>query len=634
VVEQVTTFNSQSTLNTPTETGLIVEAIQAKISPPWLALILFMTLSPVLFNLLGVDFGSVAYSNGNAQVSSHIELIEQARVIANLDGEDPATLGKFVDHMFFGLLGGTWHVIFEFMGIAIALLTFMMAFGHYMVERKLVVPFIGILVIMSAMMDTYHILAASRVLEASTSNAVVIPFTWAEARMFNAFAMSAGLTFLCLFNMREKMHVPFLLAVSVVLLPTAMIIIGITSNSTELPQSMFKDAFFARPYDVVPLIFYSICLFILAPYYYRKNPSVFAMAIILCLLAQVIAQLYMSFLSSRLFDNAFHVGHYLKGVSYVILCIGVFLDFVAMARQSRTLSDNIGGLYKNMQDKVQMSVTELLTLASLVADRSKTVFAGSQDLTSISNNQVEHMTSVAAAMEEMSTSVQHVSANAIEIAAQSETTSVLANDGSVVIGNIIRAINEISNSVELNATNVNELEQSSQQITQVIGVINEIAGQTNLLALNAAIEAARAGEQGRGFAVVADEVRQLASRTQTSTGEISQTIKFNQDKSKNAVNNMNQELILVKGGVEAAKTASESMNGIVSGINVINDTMQQIATANEQQSLVANDVARQISAVEGLTKDVNHRVGEISSAADELEQAAQQLNNMAQSLRQ
>jgi methyl-accepting chemotaxis protein len=606
---------------------------QAKMSHAWLAVLLFLSLSPVLFNMFGADFGSVAYSNPGSQVSSHVQLIEQASTIANLGPESKSTVGKFVDHMFYALVGATWHGIHEFIGIAIALITFIMAFGHYMVERKFVVPFIGILVIMSAAMDVYHILAASRVIEANTANSIVIPFTWAEARMFNAFAMLAGLLFLLLVKVKQSMHIPFLLGITLVLLPTALTIISITANSTDLPQSMFKDAMLTRPYDFIPLVVYGICFFILAPLYNKKEPSVFGTAIILSLLCQVIAQVYMSFFSARLFDNAFHVGHYLKALGYFILCVGIILDYIAIAQRSKHLSDSLGDLYKGMKSNVSDSVQEILALSDVVTSRSKEVYEVSKSLTTASNSQVDHITNAATAMEEMATSVQHISVNSVDIAAKTDETTELAANGSAVVGRIISSIDDISKSVNQNSENVNELNNASQKISQVVAVISGIAEQTNLLALNAAIEAARAGEQGRGFAVVADEVRQLASRTQKSTAEISESIQFNQEKSLSAVKNMEKELTLVNQSVEAAEIASGTIEEIVSVINLINDMMQQIATANEEQAVVADDIAKQLGSVDTLTRDVNRGVEQLSTAAEELQSSATQLERIAAGLK-
>jgi methyl-accepting chemotaxis protein len=209
----------------------------------------------------------------------------------------------------------------------------------------------------------------------------------------------------------------------------------------------------------------------------------------------------------------------------------------------------------------------------------------------------------------------------------------LAANGSAVVGRIISSIDDISKSVNQNSENVNELNNASQKISQVVAVISGIAEQTNLLALNAAIEAARAGEQGRGFAVVADEVRQLASRTQKSTAEISESIQFNQEKSLSAVKNMEKELTLVNQSVEAAEIASGTIEEIVSVINLINDMMQQIATANEEQAVVADDIAKQLGSVDTLTRDVNQGVGQLSTAAEELQSSATQLERIAAGLK-
>jgi methyl-accepting chemotaxis protein len=286
-----------------------------------------------------------------------------------------------------------------------------------------------------------------------------------------------------------------------------------------------------------------------------------------------------------------------------------------------------------MKSNVSDSVQEILALSDVVTSRSKEVYEVSKSLTTASNSQVDHITNAATAMEEMATSVQHISVNSVDIAAKTDETTELAANCSAVVGRIISSIDDISKSVNQNSENVNELNNASQKISQVVAVISGIAEQTNLLALNAAIEAARAGEQGRGFAVVADEVRQLASRTQKSTAEISESIQFNQEKSLSAVKNMEKELTLVNQSVEAAEIASGTIEEIVSVINLINDMMQQIATANEEQAVVADDIAKQLGSVDTLTRDVNRGVEQLSTAAEELQSSATQLERIAAGLK-
>jgi methyl-accepting chemotaxis protein len=253
-------------------------------------------------------------------------------------------------------------------------------------------------------------------------------------------------------------------------------------------------------------------------------------------------------------------------------------------------------------------------LAQVSADVSKTI--DQQAL------QIEQISSAMTEMEATSVEVAH-HAESTKASTLCATEQVL--ESKATIENAMNLISQLTISLESSSNNIKELETHSGQISSVLNVINGIADQTNLLALNAAIEAARAGEQGRGFAVVADEVRNLAKRTQESTIEVENMIGLFTRGTSEAVLSMAQSTI--QGN--SSKTATQDTNNIISDIQLaiheINDMNDQIATAAEEQSCTTKELSRNTVSINQLSNDNLTSVSQISHASEELAQISMQL---------
>jgi len=299
-------------------------------------------------------------------------------------------------------------------------------------------------------------------------------------------------------------------------------------------------------------------------------------------------------------------------------------------------SDELGLLQQAMHDMVA-KLKDMIEHISSSADQQATASQELSSITELTNSNVsrQHQATeqVATAINEMSVSIDEVTQNTSEASNAADTSTKLVHISSIAVNETIDQILQLSDDITKSKILIDDVQAGTKDIANILVTIKGIADQTNLLALNAAIEAARAGEQGRGFAVVADEVRNLAQNTQNSTVEIEKMIKSLELNVSAATDSMVAGTVQAQLIVDKTNEVTQSLAEVESSVSMISDMNIQISTATQQQSSVARDINQQATEISNISIETGESTKEISSASDELAALAVELTNQVQAFK-
>ncbi|MFO7446324.1 MAG: methyl-accepting chemotaxis protein [Ignavibacteriaceae bacterium] len=320
-----------------------------------------------------------------------------------------------------------------------------------------------------------------------------------------------------------------------------------------------------------------------------------------------------------------------ESTNKMVLVMDKFSDGDLNVSLNAEKDDDVGKLFKGFNKAVLNTrnlISRVYEAVQTAAGTSNEISASTEEMAAGAQEQSAQTNEVATAVEQMTKTIIETTRNATAAADNAKKAGEIADEGGKVVQRTVEGIKKIAEVVLKSSETVKQLGQNSDQIGEIIQVIDDIADQTNLLALNAAIEAARAGEQGRGFAVVADEVRKLAERTTKATKEIADMIKKIQKDTAEAVDSMNKGTEEVEKGKVLANRAGESLEQIIHATVKVVDDITQVATASEEQSSTAEQISKSIEAINNVTNETASGIQQVARSAENLNSLTDNLQNL------
>ena len=301
------------------------------------------------------------------------------------------------------------------------------------------------------------------------------------------------------------------------------------------------------------------------------------------------------------------------------------------ARLVHDKNDELKGLseaFNLFVDKLQMNITDTITNVSRLSDVSSTLVSASASTSSLAHQQNQSVEEVSYSLSQLSEAAKNIAENASDASLAARSASEQALIGEQQVQSTICSVKELTLDVNTASQVVSQLDSSTQSAGSILDSIQAIAEQTNLLALNAAIEAARAGEQGRGFAVVADEVRTLAGRTQTSTQEIQRVLVELQERAKEATSIISNSAVKAASCVEESLLAEQSLQRITSDVKEITERNEMIAVATEEQEQTSSNIDKNVNKIKEMAEGTAESIAEVNVVAQHIDEVTGNLNQL------